>query len=493
MPKRRKIPFLQRIKQIQLYDATGLDSETKKGMDYAIYAVMIGMLSSVITTGAAWTGFLREVIRADDFQLGIIAAVPVAVNTLQIAISYIMERKKNRRFLFLFFGVLGRSLWILIGLIPYFIPATASMLRVWMVIVLVAFISSGNCFVNLGFQSLMSDLVPLRIRGRYFSSRQRMSLIIGILSGLLVSWIMDKTGMVGYTIVLVLAGISGILDIGFFFFFRWPPMVSSPEEHGSANSSLFTMIKGVFQNRSYVLLILFYTCWHFSVNLAAPFFNVYMLESLRMSYTQITLFNQIVSNLITVLFVARWGRLIDHYGNKPIMQIAAIGCIFIPMVWFFTTPNRTWFIIIQSIINGFFWPCMDLGQQNLSLNLSGEKNRSMYLAVFFACINLIGVALGNSIGGYLVQVPYTALEGLNIHILGVGLSKYHYIFLTSSLMRLITIFVILPLVKEEDTIPYKQVAGELIQGTKTNYKNKFAMLRYQYLRKKARKDENTHE
>lgn len=486
MLKRRKISLMQKLKQIQLYDSTGLDPERKKGMDFAIYAVMMGMLSTIITTGAAWTGFLRDVIKADDFQLGIIAAVPVAVNTLQVLISYIMEKKKNRRFLFLFFGILGRSLWVLIGLIPYFVPISAGGLRVWAVIVLVAFISSGNCFVNLAFQSLMSDLIPIRIRGRYFSSRQRMSLIVGVLSGLLVSWIMDHTGMAGYTIVLIIAGISGVADLACYFFFNWPPM----ENHQSPGESthLFKMVKGVFTNRSYVLLILFYTCWHFSVNLSAPFFNVYMLEYLNMSYTRITLFNQITSNLVTVLFVSRWGRLIDQHGNKPIMQIAGVACIFIPIIWLFVTPSNTWLIVVQSIVNGFFWPSMDLGQQNLSLNLSGEKNRTMYLAVFFACINLVGVALGNSVGGFLVQVPYTALEGVGLQFFGTTLTKYHYVFITSTLMRLVTIFVILPLVKEEETGGPGQVVNQLLSGSKNHLRKLSSMVRYQYLRKKARKE-----
>ncbi len=491
MQKKRRIPFLQKIKQFQFYDSTGIDPETKKGMDFAIYAVMVGMLSSVITTGAAWTGFLREVIKADDFQLGIIAAVPVAINTLQVLVSYIMEKRKNRRFLFLFFGILGRSLWVLIGLVPFFIPETASILRVWAVIVLVAFISSGNSFVNLGFNSLMSDLVPMKIRGRYFSSRQRMSLITGILSGLLVSFIMDTTGMIGYTIVLILAGITGVIDIVFFIFFQWPPMESSLDMEDS--SRILPMIKGVFKNKSFFMLIVFYTCWHFSVNLASPFFNVYMLESLQMSYTQITLYNQIVSNLITVFFVSKWGHLIDEHGNKPIVQITAIACIFIPVLWVFTTPSSTWFIIIQSIVNGFFWPSIDLGQQNLSLNLSAQKNRTMYLAVFFACINLAGVALGNSIGGYLVQNPFTFLETLNFSVLGITLSKYHYVFLTSTLMRFITIFAVLPLLKEENTRPYLIVLKELIHNMKKNSRAFFASIRYQQLRKKARKEEDQYE
>ena len=39
----------------------------------------------------------------------------------------------------------------------------------------------GNSGVNLAFGSLIGDLVPIRIRGSYFSARQRISLISGVI------------------------------------------------------------------------------------------------------------------------------------------------------------------------------------------------------------------------------------------------------------------------------------------------------------------------
>lgn len=481
-------PFLRRIKNFQMFDGTGLSEEVQKGLRFVIYGVMVGMFCVVVTGGAAWTGFLRDVIHANDFQLGIIAAIPVAANTSQLLISYIMEKKRNRRFLFLFFGILGRIMWIPIGLIPYFVPEAAADLRVWLVIVMVAFVACGNSFVGLSFQSLLSDLVPMRIRGRYFSARQRMFLIVGIVAGLIVSFIVDATGTVGYTIVIVIAGISGVGDLCCFFFFKWPPMRETPP--GEKQSGFFAMMGDVVRNKPFMRVVIFYTCWQFSLNVAAPFYNVHMLENLNMSYTQITLFNQITSNLITVFFVSRWGRLIDTHGNKPMMQLISIFVMLLPLMWVFITPGTTWLIVISNIISGLFIPIYDLGQQNLCLDQAGEKNTSMYLAFFFACINLLGIALGNAVGGYLVQDPFAQLAGLRLGLFGVTLNQYHYIFITTALLRVITVLVLLPMIREEGARPVALVAGELITGARGKWTRAMETRRARKWRRQARKEDD---
>lgn len=447
-----------------LFDTTGMGSTLRRSLYLVILAATFGNAAGVITGGAAWTGFLREVIHADDFQLGIIAAIPTVANTTQLFISFMMERRRNRRFLFLFVGILARSLWLPISLIPFFIPESMQYLRPWTVIVLVVTIAAGNSVVNLAFNSLMGDLVPMRIRGRYFSVRYRTFVLAGIAAGLLVSWIMDTQGKLGYTIVLAIAAVLGVTDLSMFFFVEWPAMRMPPAEEKQVNFS--TMIRSVFKERTFLMVTLCFTAWHFSVNVAAPFFNVHMLEDLHMNYTQITLYNQIVSNVATVLIASRWGGLMDRYGNKPILQISTLLCAFTPFLWVFVTPSITWLIILLNLMGGTFWPPIDLAYQNFSLTLGNEKNHSVAMAMFFTIVNLLGVALGSTVGGSLVQTVYAHLEVLRFQPLGYALNRYHYIFITSCILRLLTIVLILPKLREEGAQGLGPVVREITMESK---------------------------
>ena len=438
-----------RAGRIQLFDSRGLEEDARRDLRRIIYAMLFGQINLLITTGIAWTGFLREVLRADDFLLGLIAAAPVAANTLQILIAYWMQRYQKRRFFMLFFGLLSRFFWIPIALVPYLIPSHGA--RVALVSAFVVAVAVGNSFVSLSFASLMADIVPMRIRGRYFASRQAISLVAGLLGALAASFLVDRLGKAGYTAALCVAGVAGMVDIAFFFRVKFPPM--GGQEGGGARGIL-SSLREVLADRSFMRVVLCFTCWAFTVNLPAPFFNVYMLEHLRMSYTQITLAGQIASNAATVLVLSRWGMPLDRFGNKAVLQICSRVCMCIPFLWMLTAPGTVWLVPILYILSGVFWPPIDLAQQNFYLGAAPGRDRAMHVAVFFAVFNLFGVALGNALGGLLVHSVFSAAQANLAVMRRVGWTKYHLIFLLSSLLRICVAFGLFPLLREENAAPY---------------------------------------
>ena len=429
--------------RLHFFKDDGMSEELRKNLYWVIWSVTFGMIGFVITTGPIWSAFQRQVLGANDFQIGLISAIPVATCVLQVFISYYMEKKRNRRFIFLFLGLASRSLWLLIALVPYLFPGFSVDLRMWMVIVFVVLISGGNSGVNLAFGSLMGDLVPMNIRGSYFSIRQRISLISGVTTGLLLSLIIDKVGLIGYTIALLVAGVTMVMDICCYFFVKWPEM---EEAH---LPSLVKLLREVFTNRRFVKVVVFYSAWLFAVNIAGPFWNIHMLEYLKLNFIQMTLYSQVISGFSTILFVTRWGRLIDRFGNKPMLQLATMCVVLSPIPWLFATHKTSYFIIISNVISGAFWPVVDLSQQNLYLSQSPRTHRSMYIAVFFASINLFGIALANAVGGYLMQHPFAYLAEQVPVVLGVGFSKMHWMILASVILRAVVLLIFLPRIHED--------------------------------------------
>ncbi len=471
--------------RLHWFDDMGMADDLRKSLYWVIFAVTAGMFGNVVTSGSAWSGFQRTVLGANDFQLGLIAAIPVALNVAQIFISFYMERKRNRRFLFLFFGIVGRFFWIPIALVPYIFPGFSVDLRIWLVIVFVAFVSIGNSFVNLGFGSLMGDLVPMRIRGQYFGVRQRVMLAAGAICGIVVAIMIDTLGDIGYTIALALAGVTTIMDIVCFFFFKWPDMAEP--EGGVDRTPIRVMLKEVFVNKPFMKVTLFFTLWQFAVGISNPFFNVFMLEELNMNFIQMILYTQIASNVVTVLTVSRWGRLIDRYGNKTVMQLVILINCLSPIPWLLATPKAIWFVLLSNVISGCFWPVMDLAQQNMYLNQSPRMHRSMYVAVFFACINLTGIALGNAVGGWLMQNAFKQLEMLRFSLFGVNWTNTHYIILLGMLLRLLVALLILPRISEQGTWNARAAARDLYVEKAAALKRRRFMFRAYFMRRRARR------
>ncbi len=469
--------------RLHLFDDAGMSRELRSNLYWVIWAVTAGMLGTVVTTGPVWSAFQRQVLGANDMQLGLIAAIPVASSVLQIFMSYLMERKRNRRFLFLFFGLLGRSFWIVIGLVPYLFPNFPVDLRIWLVIVFVMMVYGGNSFVGLGFGSLMGDLVPMRIRGSYFSVRQMISLASGVIAGLLISTMIDHLGIPGYSVALILAGITQLMDVACFFMIRWPPMAEVKEDR----TSLPAMLKEVFANKRFRQVVFSYSAWLFAVNIAGPFWNVYMLEDLKMSFTQMSLYTQIISNVTTVLVISRWGRLIDRYGNKPVLQMVAVLVTISPLPWFFATPLTTYFVLMSNILSGSSWPVSDVCQQNLYLSHSPQVHRTMYIAVFLASINLFGIGLGNAVGGWLMQNPFTALAQARLSLLGMPLTNTRIMFLATIALRLLVMLLLLPRISEEGAWKMSDALADILRRTRDGARMRWFEARVWLLRRKARR------
>jgi len=467
--------------RLHFFKDEGMGEQLRKNLYWVIWSVTFGQIGFIITTGPIWSAFQRQVLGANDFQIGIISAIPVATCVLQVFISYYMEKKRNRRFIFLLLGLTGRSLWILVALVPYLFPMFSVDLRIWLVIVFVVLISSGNSGVNLAFGSLMGDLVPINIRGSYFSVRQRISLISGVTTGLLLSLIIDRVGLIGYTIALLVAGVTMVIDVASYFFVKWPEM---EESH---LPSLWKLLKEVFSNKRFLKVLIFYSMWLFSVNIAGPFWNIHMLEYLQMNFIQMTLYTQVVSGFSTILFVTRWGRLIDRYGNKPMLQMAAMCVVLSPLPWLFATHNTAYIIIISNVISGVFWPIVDLSQQNLYLSQSPRTHRSMYIAVFFASINLFGIALANAVGGYLMQNPFAYLAETIPVVFGLDFSKMHWMIITSIILRAVVLMIFLPRINEDGAETFSGTMKSIAKDRSDQMRRHVSSIRTSALRKRIRR------
>ena len=116
-------------------------------------------------------------------------------------------------------------------------------------------------------------------------------------------------------------------------------------------------------------------------------------------------------------------------------------------------------------------------------------HRSMYVAVFFSCINLAGIALGNAVGGWLMQNAFKQLEALHFTLFGVEWINTHYIILLGSVLRLLVALLILPRINEQDAWSVRDAARDIQREQLSAYhRHRFARRAY-FLRRKARREQ----
>ncbi|MGE5530356.1 MAG: MFS transporter [Patescibacteria group bacterium] len=429
-----------------------------------ILGVAFGIVFFAVTTGSPLTGFAYR-LGSGDFLYGVLMALPVAGGVFQLVTAYWIERVRKRKAIFMVSLILQRVLWLPIAFVPFLVPSAWPGLRIWVVICLLCLSSISGAVGGVPFLSWMGDLVPDHIRGRYFSRRNTVSTIMASLGGLAAGFFLDlKDNFTGFAVVFSAAALFGVADILCFIWVDEPPMTAG--EH----VPFLTLLTYPFRDANFRRYMFFWAAWMFGVNLAAPFFNVYMLKHLNLGYLQISLYTQLLGSLATVLFVRMWGRLSDRYGSKPVMGICCAMAGVTPLLWLLPSPAmpRLSLALIVAGINffgGAFWSGIDVTYLNLLLGCSPERNRSMFVAAFTLFASLVGGALAFLAGGFYLDATRAFVAGLHWRLFGAELTNYHLLFLTTSLLRFAALLLFLPRLRENAAVySPRQVVKELLRG-----------------------------
>ncbi len=415
-----------------LYDEARLLPEIRKGLRFVILGNLCGNLFGTITTGATLTGY-AGMLGANDFVFGVLTAMPFLGTIAQLPAAYIVSKTQKRKEYLLIYGITARLLWVIIGLVPLIIPEALPSLRLWSVIFLVGISSISSSFINVSFTSWLADLLPIRIRGRWLSGRDRIISVVGISIGLATAQILDSvSGFTGYVVVLVVGGIFGLIDMAFISKVPDVPIKKRPD------IKFFGVLKSFFADKPFFRFTVFWTLWCFTANFAGPYINRYALGPLGLSFMQVTLYGQVAAALVTILLISKWGRVIDRYGSKPALWVSCLATSLVPGIMVFSQPGSFWSFLLYNAVGAAFWIASNLAAHNLLLSLSPPDQRPSYIAIFTCFNSIAGSFLGILLGGaFLEWMP-------DIFAAGAFWDKYKVVFTIGVCTRLAATLVCMP-------------------------------------------------
>lgn len=390
---------------------TSLEASTIDG-------VFAGVFSN-ITGGVLLTNFLLE-LGANSTEIGLLASIPMLANLMQPLGAYFAEQRTSRHIYCLWVYGISRSLWVGLAIAIFQIGQSNDS----PVLVLVTLgIATASCFLGaLGsapWLSWMAALVPDRLRGRYFGRRNSAANLTNLISVPLMGFVISQWqggSVQGYSLVLMLGIISGLVSLWFQNF-----IVDINPQTGSRCSSAAIVAESVaqippidcWQDPNFLKFLLYFTLWTFSVNLSAPFFNVYLLDNLNLDLTQVTLYNSLSAgaNLLLLMF---WGRLADRIGNRLILIGVGIMFALFPLFWLVTGNNSLsiWFWLpLLHLVAGATSAAIDLCSNNLQLDIAPHPHQATYFGIAAACAGVSG-AVGTAVGGFWIEFGDGGLLGL---------------------------------------------------------------------------------
>ena len=195
-------------------------AEVSKGLkcllyDGGLFSTMASLCGGLFVTAYAL------VLGASDFWIGILAALPMLADAAQPVGAYLVERFGDRRRFSLIMFACGRSLWVIVVLLPFLGYHGGKSEAILYVLLSVTTLSAVlGAFGMVSQISLMADLVPAERRGRYFGARATISTaassVVALAGGRFLDWwkgVYGPNDPHGFTIVYAFGLIAGLLSL----------------------------------------------------------------------------------------------------------------------------------------------------------------------------------------------------------------------------------------------------------------------------------------
>jgi MFS family permease len=409
-----------------------------------LFSTIDGALSAVMGSlagGMFLMGFAIKILKAAPQQIGILASLPMFANLVQIFGSIIIEKTGKKKLLCFTSIFINRILWVLIILLPFAIFAPLADWRIWVLVLIIAVSSLFGSLAGVSWLAWMSDLVPENKRGSYFGKRNMIAsacgMVVVLLGGKFITiWErrFGETDPFGFVILFVLGLAIGLIAI---YFLSRIPEVKNERNEDKEGFDIKVFLKPI-QDSNFRTLIFFVAAWMFAIQIAAPFYGVYMIEKLKVDFSTITILGTFAT-FATLFMMKIWGPISDKLGNKPVIIVSGWFLILIPFLWILAVPGQYYLpVLLAHILSGAFMAGATLSQFNILIKLSPQEGRSVYLALFSAITGIVG-AVAPIVGGSVSNM----LGNFSLNITGYTVSNLHVIFIISAILQAATIFFIL--------------------------------------------------
>lgn len=359
---------------------------------------------------------------ASNSQVGLLAAVTNLMGMLALFPgARLVDRADQRKRVVIWSGgIFSRMALLGLALIPVLIgrPAVA----ITAIIVVDGLRSFMANLANPGWTALVADLVPETMRGRFFASRNTAMGLAALVVAPLAGQIILTTNA---RLDSLFAGYQGIFVLAFLFGMVSTIAFQQIQEPGSTESAFRPHRRGdlrraLRRSPGFLGLVISALVWNMALQVAAPFFNVYLVSEFQATPLTIGILAGIAT--LTALIGQRvFGQLLDRKGAIWVQTVTGLIIPLAPLAWAFIT--APWQVGIINVFSGFLWAGYNLSSFNLLLELTPDAQRPRAVALFQTAV-FGSAVIGPILGGFLadaVGFKYIFVLSATGRILGMAL------------------------------------------------------------------------
>ncbi len=309
--------------------------------------------------------------------------------------AMLVQKAGKRKRIILLSGGSNRTILLLMAALPFLLHGPA---LIYAAIFLSVGRDSFNNVLYPAWMSMTGDMVPLDVRGRYFASRNFATGISGIIVTLLAGQLISSTGQpAGYQLALGVAFLFGISSVFSFSHLKEPR--NAELSHRQTPLISREMLSRLGGQPVFLSLCATAALWNFSINIAAPFFNVYLVQNLSASAAMVAV-TGVASSITGLLVQRKLGVLADRWGSRRMQLISGLLIPILPWAWMLVA--APWQVIPINLLNGVIWGAYNLASFNFLLEVIPVNQRSSYSALYQIVVTL-SLSAGAAVGGLVVS------------------------------------------------------------------------------------------
>ena len=407
-----------------------------------------GCFSTMVGIGETYLSAFVLAVSGNQVASGLVTTVPQLAGAL---LQMVTPRAVGR--------INSHRRWVItcvacqaLSFVPLTIAALTGYFPMIVIFALASLYWGAGMAAGSAWNTWMGRVIAPTLRANFFAIRTRVMqacTLAGVLAGGFILEYGEKQGhpVASYAVLFVGACIMRLISARMLVGMTEPAV--SDEHH---------RIMPIREVMSHFLshdgrLLVYILAVQFGQQIAAPYFNPFLLKESSFNYWQYTL-------LLSAAYIGRsaaapaWGRFARRLGTQRLLAAGGLGIIPLAALWLVS--SSFWYLLALQFIAGACWSAFDLATMLLYLETIDADERTSVLTGM-NLFNALAFVGGSILGGGLLSA------------LGGGRQAYVVVFGLSTLVRLATIVLLIRLPRYKlspvpiaaDTMAVRPSAGSI--------------------------------
>lgn len=385
-----------------------------------------GMVSTVAANLASnyYPIFAITILGATNYQVGLISSLPPLVALIMtIPAAIILNRLDQQKKTVAMNVLWGRLMFLLLAGVVFL----QSSLQAWTFLIIVALMNVPGTISNVGWQTLISGIIADERRGAFFSDRNRLLTIVGMITMLIIGIVMknESHNSVAYQILFGLAFAFGLLEVYFLMKHKETARPKADKEQRNAS-----MDWSIFKDQGYKWFLIAALTFNFTWQMAWGLFNIYNVKYAHATILWISIFS-VANQLVQIFSYPLWKKWADQKSNTLMLVWVAFGMATAPFLNALST--NLYYLTFVSMTSGFFVSGTMLLLFNLLLEQSPKEKRTYCITTYNVLLSFVAFA-APQIGIWLLELT-GMVPALNISTILRLMSAFVFLLMYLKFMK----------------------------------------------------------